>query len=340
MQKLLQRLVMAAALLWLFPASLHAQWLDFKTPGIPRTPDGKPDLTAPAPRTADGHPDLSGLWDAGGIARLIDLITDIKDAAIFRPAAQAIFLQRASEYDRDAPDTNCLPMGPADVFVQYRIIQTPTIVALLLEDGGYRQVFLDGRELPKDPDPTWRGYSVGHWEGDTLVVETAGFNDRGWLDHVGHPHSEKLRVTERFQRVDFGHMQLQMTFDDPEVMTKPLTVSQPVKYLADTSILEYVCQEGERDRAHITGKLEDKVKLSDETLKKYQGTYGSNTNPVGFFAVTWVNGRLYFGDLPMFPQSETKFDAPIETLEFSLDANGAVTGLTLVTTGLKLPRRP
>jgi hypothetical protein len=206
--------IAVAAVLWMFPASLSAQWLNFKTPGIPRTADGKPDLTAPAPRTPDGKPDLSGLWNGGTPIYTIDLIQDIKDETIFKPAAEAVLHKRLAEFGRDYPPSHCLPFGPAESlfgmpFAQYRIIQSQTLVALLfnsLEGDDYRQIFLDGRELPRDPNPTWRGYSVGHWEGDTLVVETAGFNDRSWLDLAGHPHSERLHVTERFQRVDFGHI--------------------------------------------------------------------------------------------------------------------------------------
>ena len=128
----------------------------------------------------------------------------MKDEAIFRPAAEALFLKRLAEFRRDDPQTHCLPRGPSDILFGgqlYRIMQSPAVVALLYEGGGnYRQIYLDGRKLPKDPNPTWRGYSIGHWEGDTLVVESAGFNDRTWLDRVGHPHSEQMRVTERFRR--------------------------------------------------------------------------------------------------------------------------------------------
>ena len=266
----MQRIAITAALL-LLPVSLCAQWLDFQTPGIPRKADGKPSLTAPVPRTPEGKPDLSGIWQAGINPYRFDLIQDLKDEAIFRPAAQAVLMERIQDFHRDDPVTNCLPTGPSEILnAMYRIIQTPTIVALLYESGTgrFRQIYMDGRKLPKDPNPTWLGYSVGHWEGDTLVVESAGFNDRTWLDRVGHPHSEKLRVTERFRRVDFGHMQFQITYDDPETLTKPLSLSLAMNYAADTDMLENVCNEGNIDKIHMVGTGKAGVQLSPAVLAK------------------------------------------------------------------------
>src|SRR5580698_1794996 len=172
------------------PACLCAQWLNFRTPGIPRTADGKPNLMAPAPRTPDGKPDLSGLWRPEVNPYWLDVIQDVKDEGIFLPAAEALFKKRVADFRRDDPVTQCLPGGPSQIFFAeslYRIIQSPTVVALLYEGvgGRNRQIFMDGRELPEDPNPTWMGYSIGRWEGDTLVVESAGFNDRSWLDRVG-----------------------------------------------------------------------------------------------------------------------------------------------------------
>jgi hypothetical protein len=265
----MQRTMLVTAL-WLLPISLFAQWLDFKTPGIPRTADGKPNLTAPAPRTPDGKPDLSGLWMPQRNIYWLDVSPNPQDDSFFTPAAEAVFQKRAADLAQDWPGTHCLPLGPGAILAgMYRIMQSPSVVALLFNvvgNGGglddYRQVFLDGRELPKDPNPTWRGYSIGHWEGDTLVVETVGFNDRSWLDGWGHPHSEKLRVIERFHRVDFGHMDFQITFDDPETLTKPLTISLPVDYQPDTEMLEFVC-ENERDARHLA-RADQSVKLSPE----------------------------------------------------------------------------
>jgi hypothetical protein len=177
---------------------------------------------------------------------------------------------------------------------------------------------MDGRKLPKDPNPTWLGYSVGHWEGDTLVVESAGFNDRSWLDRAGHPHSENLRVTEKFRRTDFGHMQFQITYDDPETLTKALSFSLAVNFVADTNA---------------------GVELSSAVLAKYLGRYEfrEGSRVVAAFMgmhqnVTLINGRLYLNALPMIPQSETKFESTGAAAEFFVDANGNVTRLVLAQT--------
>jgi hypothetical protein len=316
---------------YLLPTCLCAQWLHFRQPGIPRTPDGKPDLTAPLPRTSDGKPDLSGLWAPAPNPYPLDLIGDIKNETIFKPAAEAMFQKHINDYRRDDPAIHCLPLGPAEALGgSWRIIQSPAVVGLLHSSGNYRQIYLDGREPPRDPDPTWRGYSVGHWDGDTLVIETSGFNDRSWLDRAGHPHSESLRVTERFHRVDFGHMQFEITFRDPETLTEPLTISLAVNYLPDTEMSEYVC-ENERDVPHLVGRMNEGVKLRPASLAKYAGTYEFREGPPGFpgrpvnFAE--VNGRLYSGVLPMVPQSETRFDSLDGVWQFSLDASGTVTGV-------------
>src|SRR5215510_9966453 len=336
------RRIALGAVLWLLPVSLCAQWLDFRTPGIPRTADGKPNLTAPAQRTPDGKPDLSGLWQPEVNPYRFDLIQDLKDESIFRPAAEATFTERVKDFRRDDPVTNCLPGGPSEMLnTTYRIIQSPDIAALLYESGTgrYRQIYMDGRKLPKDPNPTWLGYSVGHWEGDTLMAQSAGFNDRTWLDRAGHPHSENLRVTERFQRVDFGHMQYQITFDDPETLTKPLSLSLSVNYRADTDMLENVCNENNRDRIHMVGTENRGVQISSAVLEKYAGRYefreGSRT-VAGFMGVTQKvvlnNDQLYLNALPLIPQSETKFESTGATAEFFLDAKGTVTRLVLTQT--------
>jgi hypothetical protein len=329
------------AALWLIPVSLSAQWLNFPTPGIPRTADGKPNLTAPAPRTLDGKPDLSGLWRPEANPYGFDLIRDVKDEGIFRPEAEAVFLGHIADFRRDSPVTHCLPGGPLEIFafggnLLYRIIQSPAMVALLYEDLRYRQIFMDGRELPKDPNPTWMGYSIGHWEGDTLVVESAGFNDRTWLDMIGHPHSEDLRVTERLKRVDFGHMQFQITFDDPKTLTKPLSISLAVNYAPDTDTIENVCSENERDTVHLVAKANAKVQLSPAVLARYAGKYefseGIPEN-ARFFGLTQtltvINGQLWMNATPLVPQTETRFDSAAATAEFFMDASGAVTHLIL-----------
>jgi hypothetical protein len=314
-----------------------AQWLDLPTPGIPRTPDGKPHLTAPAPRTADGKPDLSGLWRPEMNSYSDNLIQDQAEEAVFRPAAEAIFRERVRDFGKDSPHTHCLPEGPHQIFGTggpdhslYRIMQLPNVVGLLYEGGGFRQFYLDGRKLPKDPNPTWYGYSVGRWEGDTLVVETAGFNDRSWLDESGHPHSEDLHISERFRRLDFGHIQFQITFDDPKTLTRPLTRSLMLDYAADTDMLEYICNEGEHDAVHYVGRAKDAVAVGLDTLSKYTGTYEHREadGTIQMSAtVRVVDGELFFQGFPLVPRSQTRFDSAEGAVEFVMDATGAVTHL-------------
>lgn len=333
--------ILTAALAVGLSVCVGAQWLEFPTPGIPRTADGKPNGSAPAPRTHDGKPDLSGLWEPEESPYRFDIIQDLKDEAIFRPGAEALFLKRALDLRRDNPVTHCLPPGPMAIFAAgatrlYRIIQSPNVTALLFELGGFRQIYTDGRPLPKDPNPTWMGYSVGHWEGDTLVVESAGFNDKTWLDMVGHPHSEQLRVTERFHRVDFGHIQLQVTYDDAETLTKPLTVSLGLNYAADTDLLEYVCNENEKDTSHLVGTAKAVAQLPASALARYGGVYKYREGPPAaatFFGTTQIvsvnQGQLYMKDFPLIPQTETRFDSTAGTIEFFQDASGKVTHLIL-----------
>jgi hypothetical protein len=324
-----------------FAVAASAQWLHLPTPGIPRTADGKPNLKAPVPRMADGKPDLSGLWQPELTPYRFDVIQDVKDEGVFRPAAQALFLQRAVNLRHDNPVTHCLPAGPQAIFAAgstrfYRIVQSPGVIALLYELGDFRQIYTDGRGLPKDPNPTWMGYSIGHWEGDTLVVETAGFNDKTWLDMVGHPHSEHLRVTEKFRRADFGHMQVQVTYDDPETLTRPLTLSVGVNYAADADMLEYVCAEGEKDTEHLVGTGKATAHPSPAVLDSYVGEYKFRdgvTASRDFYGpdqkVSVLEGQLYMKDFPLIPQSETRFDSTAGTVEFHMDSSGRVTHFIL-----------
>lgn len=343
------------AALGLLPFSMCAQWLNIRTPGIPRTVDGKADLTAPTPRAPDGKPDLSGLWKPELNSYGLDLIQDLKDEAIFTPAAEALFQKHVVDLRRDDPQSHCLPGGPSQMFAVggdlYRIVQSPAVIALLYERGSvYRQIFTDGRELPKDPNPTWLGYSVGRWEGDTLAVESAGFNDYSWLDRVGHPHSEGLRVTERFRRVDFGHMQYQITLTDPKMLTRPLTRSLMVNYAPDTDTLEMICAENERDTAHFVGAAGEGVKLSQAVLSKYAGQYVFREGPPrteAFFGhaqtLSVVHSQLYMNALPLIAESETRFITPTgAAAEVITDAHGAVTGLVLSATegDVKYDRKP
>ena len=239
-----------------------AQWPTRVPPGLPRTSDGTPNLTAPPPRTPDGRVDLSGVWEAmpdpggkpGGIEGIVaprylqDVTRDAPArATLMLPWADALYKARAANQFLDNPQVRCLPSGVPRVHaltLPYKIVQQPELVVLLYESGTlYRQVFLDGRRHPADPQPTWMGYSIGRWEGDALVVETIGFNDQTWLDGTGHPHSERMRLTERFIRRSVGRMDLEITIDDPGTYTQPIRYVQPQALLPDGELIEYVCAE-------------------------------------------------------------------------------------------------
>jgi hypothetical protein len=244
-------------------SSGRAQWIGYPTPGIPRLADGRPDLSAPAPRTHDGRPDLSGMWaspclDCGaGQRRYFDLALGLKPGeVVMTPWAAAIQKQRASRELVDDPFGYCLPPGvPRTHFVigSFRIISNPSVTALLHETAAgpmFRQIFTDGRPLPMVTERAWLGYSIGKWDGDTLVAETAGFRDGGWLDRSGHPHSDALRVIERFRRRDFGHIDLAITIDDPKAYLKPWTFTTVLTYHADWEILESFCENHDKTMEH------------------------------------------------------------------------------------------
>lgn len=265
----------------------HAQWVNFPTPGTPRTPDGKPNLTAPTPRAPDGKPDLSGVWmheltSVAEVKRLFgdrfddaikvdvpgmeigtqhkyafDILLDFKpEEAMLRPAAVELLSERrrgAGAEDAASVCTGVAGFPLAGLLSEpIKIVQAPRLTMILYEVQNLRrQIYTDGRALPKEFNlPAYMGYSIGHWEHDTLVVETAGFNDKTTLDAAGHPHSEGLHITEHFRRRDFGHLDVEMTFDDPKMYTKPFTIRIPHNLLADADIFEDFC-ENEKDRAHL-----------------------------------------------------------------------------------------
>ncbi len=237
-------------------SSAAPQWISYPTPGTPRTSDGKPNLTAPAPRTPDGRPDLSGVWLTPSGRWLNNLAADGVEVP-FRPSALALFRERQANNGKGRPSERCLSHGVTDfdaLGTPTKFIQTPAVTAILFEAyNHYRQIFTDGRPLPKDPQPAWLGYSVGKWDGDALVVDTIGLNDQTWLDDGGHPHSEALHVTERFTRRDFGHMEIRITIDDPQSYTRPWSVTIPKDLMADTDLIEFIC-ENEKDLPHMVGK--------------------------------------------------------------------------------------
>jgi hypothetical protein len=243
-------LVLAAA-----PAS--AQWIHVTLPDTPRTADGKPNLSAPAPRTPDGKPDLSGIWRAAEGKYLQNITEDLLEVP-FQPWAAALYKERVAVLAKGRPTERCLPHGVPDAMMvrsgPWKIVQTPRVTLILFEEmNHYRQVFTDGRGFPKDPNPAWLGYSIGKWEGDTFVVDTTGFNDQTWLDDPGHPHTDAMHAIERFRRRDFGHLEIDITVDDPKAYTRPWTVTARFDLLPDTELIENLC-DNEKDAQHMVGK--------------------------------------------------------------------------------------
>jgi hypothetical protein len=323
-----------AMILCVMSFSLTAQWPNHPTPGLPQTPDGKPDLSASTPRSADGKPDLSGVWLVRNSGALFYVTSDLKPEEM-RPWAAALYKQREDDFRRDTDGIACLPPGPkAGIGVgsfPMKIVQTPNLVVMLYEYHTiFRQVFTDGRALPQDPNPTWMGYSVGHWEDDTLVVTTAGYNDRTTLDLAGHPHTEALRVTERYHRRDAGHLDLRVTFEDPQAYTKAWTLPIEFDLIPDGDLIEYVC-ENERDKPHLIGKSGEEFRIPAEVLALYAGTYETPGSPAGI-VVSVEENRLIIdsgvGKVPLLAHAENSFTMEGTGVEFVKDAKGAVVGMT------------
>ncbi|MEP7353307.1 MAG: hypothetical protein ABI824_08785 [Acidobacteriota bacterium] len=238
---------------------LSAQWLKYPTAGIPRNADGTPNLSAPAPKTADGKPDFAGLWrQANGVKYTVNLAADLKDGAPLLPAAATEYKRRQDTLSKDDPVGHCnLPGVPQvnAVPYPYKILQNAGQVTILYEAvRTFREIFIDGRPFPPSMNPSWIGYSVGHWDGDVLVVETRGQNDLSWIDSGGHPHTEQLVVTERFHRINLGTIELETTIDDPGAYSKPWTVRYNLTLMPDTELIEYVCTENNKDVEHLVGK--------------------------------------------------------------------------------------
>ncbi|HJY37751.1 MAG TPA: hypothetical protein VJ299_09810 [Steroidobacteraceae bacterium] len=318
-----------------------AQWVTERTSNIPRLADGKPNLAAPAPRTAEGKPDFSGIWIAlPDPAYLMNIAADLPPSDV-QPWAEQQATQRMRDYGKDDPAAiGCQPFGPRHIFgtmlneaSRTKIVQTRELVVILHEDLAYRQIFMDGRKLPKVTNPAFMGFSVGRWEGEELVVESEGFNEASWLDFGGHPHSDALHITERYRRVDFGRIQRRITLTDPKVFSKPITISSDLSLAPDTELLEYVCAETPRGRSELSGPAEA-VHVAPEILAKYVGEYDfEGVNPFRYrtMTVTLVDGQLFAdfngkGHVLMAPISDTMFSPRIlGTFEFVMDASGAVT---------------
>lgn len=249
----------------------HAQWIHYPTAAVPRLPNGRPDLAAPAPRAADGKPDLSGIWgwednrpcppegctDQKIGQEFVNIGWSLKNGLPLQPWAAELVRRRRAANGKDDPQTHCLPRGALRIYTDAtlkKFVQFPGLLVVLAErNATFRQIFTDGRPLPQDPNPSWNGYSSGKWEGDTLVVHSIGFRDDSWLDSGGSPLTEGAKVTERFQRPNFGTLKIEITVDDPKAYTAPWTVTLTQPIVVDTELLDYICLENERDTPHLVG---------------------------------------------------------------------------------------
>jgi hypothetical protein len=256
------------------PPALFAQWLDYPTAGVPRTADGKPNLSAPAPRTADGKPDLSGMWgwetpvacgahcsdiDIQNIGReFLNIAYRFKGGLPYQPWAAQLVQKRKVDNAAGDPNIRCMPRGALRIWTDdyyKRIIQsTGRLVILTERNMQYRQIFTDGRPLPTDPNPTWNGYSTGKWEGDTMVVQSIGFRDDLWLDSAGNPLTNAAKVTEKIRRPNYGTLEIEITVDDPKAYTAPWSVKLTQPLVLDSELLDYYCLENEKDFVHLVGK--------------------------------------------------------------------------------------
>ena len=252
------------------PAPGYGQWVKYRTEGVPRNADGSPNLNAPAPRLPDGKPDFSGVWHAAnpnrcipGVNRFIECGTEIGGSPLggnlgrnlqgglpYQPWAAALAQQRRADDSRDDPHVRCLPDNPPRAWTLPHLtkaIHSPKLLVLLYEvNAMYRQIFIDGRPLPDDPTPSWNGYSTARWEGDTLVVETAGFRDGLWIDTGGSSMSDVAKMTERMRRPNYGTLELEITINDPKTYTRPFTVNLTQNLEVDTDLIDEFCLENEK----------------------------------------------------------------------------------------------
>jgi hypothetical protein len=268
-----QRTLVCALLvcpLLVFP--VNAQWLTYPTADVPRTRDGKPDLAAACPRTPDGKPDLSGLWiietkregnpNFPGCEpvsdEFVNIAASLKGGLPYQPWAAELVKTRRTEQRVNDPMSRCIPIGPIRLHTwngPKKFVESHRLLIIMNElDSTYRQIFTDGRPLPADPNPAWNGYSSGTWEGETLVVQTSGFRDGIWLDATGNPMTDAAKLTERFRRTDFGHLELEVTVNDPKAYTRPWTVKLNQVIKLDTDLLDFVCADNEKDVTHLSSK--------------------------------------------------------------------------------------
>ncbi len=268
----------ALCLLLVFVPVTSAQWITIKTAGVPLRPDGRPNLSAPTPRTADGRPDFSGIWMLAPDSPCPDLIRDgldcqekdlpsrqavsigygLAEGLPYQAWAAELVRQRRAEFSKDDPHSHCLPSNPPRIWTlphRQKVIQTRDLLVVLNEfNAAYRQIFMDGRAMPVDPQPSWNGYSTAQWKDDTLVVDTIGLRGDVWLDISGSPISEEGRLTERIRRPDYGHLDVEVTVDDPKTYTKPWTVTVHEVIQLNIEMIDEVCLENEKSIQHLVGK--------------------------------------------------------------------------------------
>jgi hypothetical protein len=274
-------LARAAAVLaaLLASAPLAAQWVGYPTAGVPRKADGKVDMTAPAPRLANGKPDFSGIWisdrtepgqetisDTSSLPsgrHMQDMGIDMEGGLPYQPWQLPIVKQRTENLAIEDPHIRCLP----DFFLRayglphmLKFVHTPDLLVMLNEmNAGYRQVFTDARALPDTPSPAWQGYSSAKWDGDTLVVDTIGMRDDTWIDWHGSVVTEAAKIREEIRRIDFGHLEIKATVDDPKAYTKPWTVTLRQRIVVDAELIDEVCLENEQfvKRMKLDGTAEE-----------------------------------------------------------------------------------
>ena len=327
-------------LILLASSTASAQWLTLPTPGIPRASDGTPELSAPVPRAADGRPDLTGLW------RPTQLRSGLRDRDNLQPWLRTIIDEHEKTFFTQNPRFRCLPAGPENMtsisnsWGLRRFLQHPLMLAMHYNDGTYREIFLDGRELEPDPLRTWMGYSVGRWDGDTLVVESNGYNAKTWLG-PGITHTDQLRIVERYERTDLGNMRVEVIYEDPGALEGPVRAEIDMALAVDEAMLETVCTEaygGEQAgwTTQVQERDETAVDVAPEILARYVGTYAGMylRNHISL-DVTMENGELFFSKnngarQPLIPKSETSFLGGILGYVFTVDEDGVATTISEV----------
>ena len=332
---------------------LHAQWFDWEFPLVPRTDDGNPDMAAAVPRTADKGVDLSGLWVP------VNASGSLYDSSRLVGWARDAMAEAERNFYTADPRFHCLPAGPGSYAAEAiaggmrRIVQHGEVIAVLNEDMTHRQIYMDGRELEAETLlPSWMGYSVGRWQGDTLVVESNGFNDKTWLNHKGIPHTDQLHITEHYTRLDYGRMELEVTYEDPGTFVGgPVHATIDLVLMPQTTMFEVVCNESKTGQRHYTGELDQSVKkevvVSEETLRMYVGTYrGLWGNRPVTAEVSLEGGELVLKRTPRYSlsggnndfditrlvaQAENAFDSSLGLgWVFNRDETGEVTSLSEV----------